>query len=184
MVNKEVNDSSYWREFDKNPLSHSMAHYLMAIDALRNEYGYARSTDIAEMLNVSRGAASMALAQLKKRGWVDEDKNRFLLLSEDGARIASMVEHNFVILSRFFEQVLMMDKDTAFGDACKMEHLLSNETGQRMLWLMRYLLSDEELAVKVRERMSTYRPRCDELTESCPICGGTTECLATAEAAH
>ncbi len=95
-----------------------------------------------------------------------------------------MVEHNFLILSRFFEQVLVVDKDTAMGDACKMEHLLSNETGKRMLWLMRYLLSEEELAVKVRERMSTYKPRCDPLTEQCPVCGGTTECLATAEAAH
>src|SRR5688572_19037190 len=53
-VSKEVNDSTYWREFENNPLSHSMAHYLMAIDALRNDLGYARSTDVAEMLDVSR----------------------------------------------------------------------------------------------------------------------------------
>jgi len=181
-VNKEVNDSTYWREFERNPLSHSMAHYLMAIDALRNDLGYARSTDVAETLEVSRGAASMALSQLKKRGWVSEDPNRFLLLTDEGARIASMVEHNFVILSKFFEQVLMVDSDTACGDACKMEHLMSNETGKRLLWLMRYLLSDEELAVKVRERMNKFKQRCDPLEgEECPICGGTTECLATAE---
>jgi Mn-dependent DtxR family transcriptional regulator len=52
-----INDSSYWREFERNDITHSAAHYLMAIDALREEYGYARVTDVADMLKVSRGAA-------------------------------------------------------------------------------------------------------------------------------
>lgn len=177
-MGKEMNDASHWREFENNPLSHSMAHYLMAIDSLRSEYGYARATDVAETLEVSRGAASMALAQLKKRGWVGEDHNRFLLLTEEGERIANLVEHNYVILSKFFERVLGVEKDTALGDACKMEHLMSMETGQRMLWLMKYLLSEEELAVKVRERMQSYDGGCGAHgQENCPICGDTGECL-------
>lgn len=150
---EEINDASYWREFEKNKLSHSMAHYLMAIDSLRNEFGYARGTDVAEMLDVSRGAASMALAQLKKRGWVGEDPNRFLLLTEEGKRIADLVEQNFLVLSKFFERVLGMDRDTALADACKMEHLMSIETGRRLMLLMRYLLSDKELTAKVRKKM-------------------------------
>lgn len=182
-MSEAVNDSTYWREFENNPLSHSMAHYLMAIDALRNDLGYARSTDVAEMLDVSRGAASMALTQLKKRGWVKEDPNRFLLLTEEGARIAHSVEHNFVILSKFFQEVLAVQSDTANGDACKMEHLMSNETGKRMLWLMRYLLSDEELAVKVRQRMAAFHHGCDARSkDDCPVCGGTLECLANTDA--
>ena len=73
-MNKEVNDSSYWREFEKNPLSHSMAHYLMAIDALRNELGYARSTDIAEMLTRNLGWNALlppdAVKVTVNNGWV------------------------------------------------------------------------------------------------------------------
>ena len=91
------------------------------------------------MLEVSRGAASMALAQLKKRGWVGEDPNRFLLLTDEGKRITRLVEHNFETLARFFEQILGADRDTAFSDACKMEHLMSMDTGRRMMALMRYL---------------------------------------------
>ncbi|MCF6286451.1 MAG: metal-dependent transcriptional regulator [Candidatus Hydrogenedentes bacterium] len=180
-MSKEMNDASHWREFEKNPLSHSMAHYLMAIDSLRSEHGYARATDVAETLEVSRGAASMALAQLKKRGWVGEDHNRFLLLTDEGKRIADLVEHNFVILSKFFEVVLGVEKDTAMGDACKMEHLVSMETGQRLLWLMKYLLSDNKPAVKVRECMAEYNGSCRSHAEAeCPICGTTGECLAKA----
>jgi len=149
----ERNDASFWREFDKNLLSHSMAHYLMAIDSLRNELGYARATDVAEMLEVSRGAASMALNQLRKRGWVGEDPNRFLLLTEEGARIVELVEKNFQVLLQFFQQVLGVEREVAFGDACKMEHLMSMDTGRRLMYLMRYLLSDDDLAVQVRERM-------------------------------
>jgi Mn-dependent DtxR family transcriptional regulator len=179
-VNIETNDGSHWREFDQNPLSHSMAHYLMAIDSLRAELGYARGTDVADALSVSRGAASMALSQLKRRGWVAEDPNRFLLLTDEGKRIANHVEHNFLILSKFFERVLGVDPDDAMRDACKMEHLISIETGKRLLWFMRYLLHDKDLADKVQERMEGFEPNCDLLGGAdCPICEGTGRCLAT-----
>ncbi|HOC71956.1 MAG TPA: metal-dependent transcriptional regulator, partial [Candidatus Hydrogenedentes bacterium] len=123
------------RDTGHDTLSHSRAHYLMAIDTLRSSLGYARTTDVAEMLEVSRGAASMALAQLKKRGWVAEDPNRFLLLTEEGRQITELVSENFTILSRFFEIVLGVPKERAVADACKMEHLVSLETSRRLHWL-------------------------------------------------
>jgi Mn-dependent DtxR family transcriptional regulator len=172
---KEINDSAYWREFEKNELTHSAAHYLMAIDSLRDDLGYARVTDVAEMLEVSRGAASMAITHLKKRGWVEEDPNRFLLLSDEGKGMANLVEHNFRILSKFFEEVLGAKGDLAHADACKMEHLMSLETGRRLVWLMRYILSDESRAAQVHEVMACYRPGCESV-ELCPLCDG--ECLA------
>jgi Mn-dependent DtxR family transcriptional regulator len=177
----EGNDGSHWRDFEENVLTHSMAHYLMAIDSLRNEYGYARATDVADFLSVSRGAASMALNQLKKRGWVAEDPNRFLLLTEEGKQIATLVEQNFFILSKFFEEMLGVDKDTAMSDACKMEHLMSMETGKRLVWLMRYVMSDPAIAANIRETMADFRYGCEPSDTECPICGGVGECLAAAE---
>ncbi len=156
-----VNDATYWREFERNKLSHSMAHYLMAIDCLRNDFGYARATDVAEMLEVSRGAASMALNQLKKRGWVGEDPNRFLLLTEEGEKIAKSVEQNFDILARFFQKILGVEKQVALADACKMEHLMSMETGQSLLSLMQCLLDDEKLAERMRKGIRAYQKKRD-----------------------
>ncbi len=168
-MKKDINDAAYWREFERNELTHSAAHYLMAIDSLRSDLGYARVTDVADMLEVSRGAASMAIAHLKKRGWVKEDPNRFLLLSDDGESMANIVEHNFRILSKFFEEVLGVPKDVAMADACKMEHLMSLETGRRMLWLMRYMLADESRAAQVRETMG-YNEAGHKVYEDCPLC--------------
>lgn len=169
-MNKQINDASYWREFDRNDISHSAAHYLMAIDCLREDHGYARVTDVADMLEISRGAASMSISQLKKRKWVTEDPNRFLLLTDEGRRMAHLVEHNFRVLSTFFEEVLAVSGDVALADACKMEHLMSLETGRRLVWLMRYILSNKTTAGDVQNAMSCFRPGC-EAVEHCPLCG-------------
>lgn len=176
-MTKEINDSAYWREFERNELTHSAAHYLMAIDSLREELGYARVTDVAEKLEVSRGAASMKIAHLKKRGWVKEDPNRFLLLDDDGEAIVNRVEHNFRILTKFFADVLGLSKDTAFADACKMEHLMSSETGQRLLSLMHFLEADSDRMEEYRAFMQSGNQLCTDV-ESCPICED--ECLAAA----
>jgi len=176
----QVNDNTYWREFERNDVTHSAAHYLMAIDALRQKFGYARVTDVAEQLEVSRGAASMALSALKKRGWVAEDPNRFLLLTEEGERIASLVESNYKILSKFFEEVLGVSHDVAQADACKMEHLVSMETGRRLVWLMRYILSNPRRAGDVHRVMTCFGPGCESVQE-CPICESEDDCLAAAE---
>jgi DtxR family transcriptional regulator, Mn-dependent transcriptional regulator len=175
-MTREINDATYWREFDNNDITHSAAHYLMAIDSLRDQYGYARVTDVAEMLNVSRGAASMSISQLKKRGWVEEDRNRFLLLSDQGERMASLVEQNFKILSRFFEEVLGMDQDTSLADACKMEHLMSLETGRRLVWLMRYVMGDKVRAAQVQKAMECFQPGCESV-EECPLCLSDDACF-------
>lgn len=170
-MTKSINDAAYWREFEKNQLTHSAAHYLMAIDSLRDSLGYARVTDVADMLEVSRGAASMAIAHLKKRGWVKEDPNRFLLLDKEGETVAGMVEQNFRILSQFFEEVLGAPRGAARADACKMEHLMSLETGRRLVWIMRFILSDENRAAEIHEGMSCYHAGCESV-EHCPLCEG------------
>lgn len=170
-MTKEINDSAYWREFEQNKLTHSAAHYLMAIDSLREELGYARVTDVADKLAVSRGAASTKIADLKKRNWVKEDPNRFLLLADEGEAMVSRVEHNFRILARFFGDVLGISKDNAFTDACKMEHLMSAETGQRLIEVMHFIEGDAD-------RLQAFHAFIEsgdlhsEGAEGCPICEG------------
>jgi len=173
-MSKSINDSAYWREFEKNELTHSAAHYLMAIDSLREELGYARVTDVAEKLEVSRGAASMFITQLKKRGWVKEDPNRFLLLTERGGAVVNLVEHNFRIVSRFFTDFLKVEKDIAFADACKIEHLLSLETGKRLLGLMHFVQNNPKVRNQMDEFLESGKEQTEDI-EGCPICEGTVE---------
>ena len=92
--------------------------------------------------------------------------------------MASLVEQNFRVLSKFFQEVLGAPSDVANADACKMEHLMSLETGRRLVWLMRYILSDETRAAQFHEAMSCYMPGCESV-EDCPICDD--ECIVGAE---
>ena len=47
-----------WKEFEDNALTHRAAHYLMTIHGLLQDLGYARVTDIAKRLNITRGSCS------------------------------------------------------------------------------------------------------------------------------
>lgn len=144
------------KESEPGVVTHSAAHYLMAIHRLHKEYGYARATDVASRLRVTRGAASLAMTQLKKRALAAEDPNRFLLLTDKGHEVVHQVERNFEVLHRFLEDVLEVPADVAHADACKMEHLVSLETGRRLLWLMESVLGSPALSARIRRAMADF----------------------------
>ena len=175
------NDAAYWRAFDQTRVTHSAAHYLMAIHGLHKEFGYARATDVAAKLEVSRGAASLALAQLKKRDLVEEDAHRILLLTEDGHRIVHEIERNFAVLAAFFQNILGASQEAAHADACKMEHLLSLETGRRLVNLMRMVMEDPVQTERVRHALALSETGDNDWLH-CPICGGGLEGMESRQA--
>ena len=121
-----------WKEFSENEITHSGAHHLLAILELTDERGYARVTDVAKSLNITTGSASTNLKNLKNKGFVVEDDNRFLALSPDGKRLAEAIVARRNLLQVFFVDILGVDSHQAEIDACKMEHLMSQETSKKM----------------------------------------------------
>ena len=121
-----------WKEYEANMLTHSAAHYLMTVRRLLEERGYARVTDIARELNITRGSCSISLKPLKRRGLIVEDSNRFLHLSPEGRRQAELVEKNDELLETLFRDILGVSAEQAEIDACKIDHLLSLETSRRL----------------------------------------------------
>src|SRR5690606_7934311 len=73
-----------WKQFEENKITHSAAHHLLAVKELRETRGYARVTDVARYLNITTGSASTNLKNLKSKGLIREDDNRFLDLSDEG----------------------------------------------------------------------------------------------------
>jgi len=128
MMPPQINDSPSGRTCEDRTLTHSAAHYLTAIARLRLRHGYARVTDVAATLRISRGAASRAITLLKERGWIGEDPHRMLELTAAGAELARGVEHNYQVIQCFLEDVLGVAHDVACEDACKLEHLCSAPT--------------------------------------------------------
>jgi Mn-dependent DtxR family transcriptional regulator len=161
--------NAVWKEFDDNALTHSAAHYLMTIKQLREEFGYARVTDVARRLNITRGSCSISLKPLKRRGLVVEDTNRFLQLSEQGQRLAETVEVNDKMLERLFRDVLGGDADQAEVDACKIEHLISLETSQRLAAFLQAWDQNPE-AVAALRRGQKADPACHHDAAQCEVC--------------
>lgn len=167
--------NAVWKEFEDNALTHSAAHYLMTIKQLREEHGYARVTDVARRLNITRGSCSISLKPLKKRGLVLEDDNRFLFLSDEGIRLAETVELNDKMLERLFRDVLGVDADLAEVDACKIEHLISLDTSQRLASFLRAWDQNPEAVTRIKSAQKRGDPVCQHDAASCEVC--SKECI-------
>ena len=119
-----------WREFDENPVSHSAAHHLTTIQFLLDEFGYARVSDVARHLGITRGSVSVTLKGLRQRGLVVEDDHKHLGLSEEGIRIARGIHIKRILIQAMLRDVLGVPDEIAEQDACKVEHLVSDLTAE------------------------------------------------------
>lgn len=124
--------SQVWKEFEENEISHSAAHYLLAIDELHEDMGYARSIDIARELDITAGSCSTWLKSLIKKEWIEEDKNKFILLSETGKNAVEKIKKNRKLFSDFFLHTLGAKPDEAVINACKIEHLISPHIARKL----------------------------------------------------
>ncbi len=170
-----------WKQFEQNPITHSAAHHVVAIIELLERNGYARVSDVAKLLNITRGSASLTLKALKQRGLVVEDENRFLKLSEEGERVAASVRGRAFLIRRFFRDVLRVPPEDAEVDACKIEHLMSLATAERLAQFVRYFTANAAAAAAFRAGWEHYDDSCDRDPRNCPAC--QTECVTSMAAA-
>ncbi|MBI5864668.1 MAG: metal-dependent transcriptional regulator [Planctomycetes bacterium] len=159
-----------WKEFDQNIITHSAAHHLMAVDDLIHQFGYARVSDIARELSITRGSVSISLKPLKEAGLLLQDENKHLRLSERGRQLVAAIKTKRVLIQRLLSSVLGVDPTQAEIDACKMEHLVSNATAQRMVSFLKFVESDQDQARRFRECWAAFDPSCAPSTNSCASC--------------
>jgi len=122
-----------------NDLTHSMVHYLLAIHKLKESKGYARVTDIALEMGLTKGSVSTALTNLKKRELVLEDESKFLSLSPTGHEAVHGILSSRTLLFYFLKDIIGVDEDVAHKDSCLMEHLMSSETREKLFNYMKGL---------------------------------------------
>jgi Mn-dependent DtxR family transcriptional regulator len=167
-----------WKEFDQNIVTHSAAHHLMAVDDLVQTLGYARVSDVARRLNITRGSVSISLGPLKKAGLIVQDENRHLRLSEAGQALVDAIKTKRILVQRLLADVLGVDPVQAEIDACKLEHLLSNATARRVVSFLRFFDSDARRARAFLDAWKTFDPSCGHEPATCPSC--KSDCLADA----
>ena len=108
-------------------IQESAENYLETILILHNRKGYVRSTDIATELGFSKPSVSVAMKNLRTNEYIAMDENGFISLTDKGMAIASSVYEKHTVLSRWLVS-LGVDSKTAAEDACRMEHVISQDS--------------------------------------------------------
>ncbi len=129
-------------------LTKSLEDYLEAILYLEEKNRVARVKDIADYLSVQMPSVTGALKTLKAKEMVEYERNSFINLTKEGSIIAKSVRKRHDILFRFLKKVLILPEDTANEEACRIEHVIDQDTAQRIQNLTDYLtdkLSSKEI---------------------------------------
>lgn len=101
--------------------------YLETILVLKKRFGYVRSIDISRELGYSKPSVSRAVALLRENDYICLDPNGMILLTDKGREVAERIYDRHTNLSRFLEDI-GVDSKTAQDDACRIEHVISDET--------------------------------------------------------
>ena len=108
-------------------LYESAEMYLETIYQLSRERNAVRSVDVAESMGYSKPSVSRAVGLLKKGGYLLMEKDGTLTLTEAGLETAHKIFERHTTLTSLLIR-LGVDPETASEDACKMEHVISDET--------------------------------------------------------
>ncbi|NLT13818.1 MAG: metal-dependent transcriptional regulator [Clostridiales bacterium] len=106
-------------------------NYLEIILIEQEKHGHVRSIDICNALNYSKPTISVMMKQLRENGYIEMDRSGFITLTETGGEIAEKIYERHRLLADFLMSI-GVDEETAYKDACKIEHDLS-ETSFEML---------------------------------------------------
>jgi len=121
----------------RNPISTSVEDYLERIYELIEEKGYARASDIATALELSRPSVSAMVQRLDKLGFLTYEKYRGLSLTAKGEEVARRIQRRHVILTEFLT-LLDLDRNIIAKDVEGIEHHVSSETLAKIERLIEY----------------------------------------------
>ena len=110
-------------------LQESGEMYLETIYILSLKSRYVRAIDVGEYLGYSKPSVSRAMGLLKNGGYVTADEDGYLALTETGLEVAAKIYERHTVLTDLLVR-LGVDKKTATEDACRIEHVISDQSFQ------------------------------------------------------
>ena len=108
-------------------IQESAENYLETILMLQKRKGIVRSVDIANELGFTKPSISVAMKNLREKGFLSVDADGFITLTETGRSVAERVYERHTFLSSWLSS-MGVDPETAAADACRMEHVISAES--------------------------------------------------------
>ena len=114
-------------------LTASLEDYLEVICNCTNDGKVVRAIDISKELKVSRASVTEALKKLASKGFVNYGRYDTLSLTEQGKDIGQQVISKHHVLQTFFEQVLGLDTKEASENACRIEHVITENAFNKFI---------------------------------------------------
>ena len=105
--------------------------YLETIFVLSKKQDNVRSIDICDHMGYSKPSVSRAVGLLKKAGHITVDGNGYIQLTDSGMNIAKTIYERHTILTGSLV-ALGVSEETAAEDACRSEHVISDESFEAM----------------------------------------------------
>ena len=105
--------------------------YLESVLILQKKLGMVRSVDVARYMEVSKPSVCYAVGTLREGGFLTTDENHYLHLTDLGQEVAEKIYERHCF---FTEQLIVagVDPETAEADACRIEHIISDESFLRL----------------------------------------------------
>ena len=98
---------------------------------LTEKQAQVRAIDVSHSTGYTKPSVSRAMGLLRKNGHIEVDENGYITLTETGSALAQKVLERHRVLHAFLEQI-GVSPDVADEDACRMEHVISDETLEKM----------------------------------------------------
>ena len=108
-------------------LQESGEMYLETIYVLSKKSDSVRSLDVAEQMGFSKPSVSRAVKLLKEGEYLTVDKDGYVHLTESGLAVAKKIYERHTVLTELLVS-LGVSRETAAEDACKIEHVISDES--------------------------------------------------------
>lgn len=105
--------------------------YLETILVLSKSLGAVRSVDIANELDYTKASVSVAMKNLRENGHIVVNEDGYIHLTQSGQQIAETIYERHRILTSFLTE-LGVDEKTAADDACRIEHVISSQSFERI----------------------------------------------------
>ena len=112
-------------------MQESPEDYLEAILILSERKQDVHSVDVAQFLGYTKPSVSVAMKRLRENGYVEMDEHGVLTLTDPGLAIASKIYERHRVLTEYFKSI-GVSPAIAERDACRIEHVISDETFDRI----------------------------------------------------
>ena len=110
-----------------------------------------KAVEIAKKLNISRASVSEALVKLADKNLIIYEGHKGITITPEGLKKAKEVILKHNTFTSFFENTLGLDKVIAEDNACKIEHVVSDEVFEKIREFQLYCENNQDFIDKFKK---------------------------------